>query len=77
MTDRRSAHSMTDSLPGRLPGRRSEAGIGYSSSTTARADEAPIRRVREEVRDSVAVAATSVAASVGLVLIATVLMRLA
>jgi hypothetical protein len=40
-------------------------------------DRAPVRRVREEVRDGIAVAATSVAASVLLVLVATVLMRLA
>jgi hypothetical protein len=36
----------------------------------------PVRRVREEVRDGLAVAMTSVAASVGLVLVATLLMRL-
>jgi hypothetical protein len=40
-------------------------------------EPAPFRRVREEVRDSVAVAVTSIAASVALVLVATVLMRLA
>jgi hypothetical protein len=36
----------------------------------------PVRRVRDEVKDGVAVAVTSVAASVVLVLVATVLMRL-
>jgi hypothetical protein len=36
----------------------------------------PMRRVRDEVKDGVAVAVTSVAASVLLVLVATVLMRL-
>ena len=35
------------------------------------------RRVREEVRDGIAVAAASVAASVALVLVATLLMKLA
>jgi hypothetical protein len=39
-------------------------------------DQAPVRRVREEVRDGVAVAVTSVAASVALVLFATICMRL-
>jgi len=39
--------------------------------------EVPVRRVREEVRDGVAVAAASIAASVGLVLVATLLMRIA
>jgi len=37
----------------------------------------PVRRVRDEVRDGVAVAVTSVTASVVLVLVATVVMRLA
>jgi hypothetical protein len=40
-------------------------------------DQRPARRVREEVRDGVAVAMTSVVASVALVLVATLLMRLA
>ncbi len=39
-------------------------------------DGAPLRRVRDEVRDGVAVAAASVAASTALVLVATDLMRL-
>ena len=39
-------------------------------------DQPPVRRVREEVRDGFAVAMTSVAASVALVLVATLLMRL-
>ena len=39
-------------------------------------DHAPVRRVREEFRDGVAVAVTSVTASVALVLVATVVMRL-
>jgi hypothetical protein len=39
-------------------------------------DQAPVRRVREEVRDGVAVAITSIAASVALVVIATILMNL-
>ena len=39
-------------------------------------EQAPVRRVREEVRDGVAVAMTSVAASVALVLVATILMNL-
>lgn len=38
--------------------------------------QAPLRRVRDEVRDGVAVAAASVAASTALVLVATLLMRL-
>lgn len=38
-------------------------------------ERAPVRRVRDEVRDGVAVAVTSVAASVMLVVVATVLMR--
>ena len=36
----------------------------------------PVRRVREEVRDGVAVAITSIAASVALVVIATIVMNL-
>jgi len=40
-------------------------------------EHVPLRRVREEVRDGVAVAAASIAASVALVLVATLLMRLA
>jgi hypothetical protein len=37
----------------------------------------PVRRVRDEVKDGVAVAAASVAASVALVLLANLLMKLA
>ncbi len=36
-------------------------------------EERPLRRVREEFRDGVAVAVTSIAASVGLVFVATLL----
>ena len=43
----------------------------------AELEQRPLRRVREEVRDGVAVAVPSIAASVALVLVATVLMRLA
>jgi hypothetical protein len=39
-------------------------------------EQAPLRRVREEVRDGVAVAITSIAASVALVVIATIVMNL-
>lgn len=39
-------------------------------------DRVPLRRVREEVRDGVAVAAASIAVSTALVLVATLLMRL-
>ena len=40
-------------------------------------EQPPLRRVREEVRDGFAVAMTSIAASVALVVVATLLMRLA
>lgn len=43
----------------------------------AAAAGSPSRRVRDEVRAQMAVAATSVAASIGFVLVATLLMRLA
>lgn len=46
-------------------------------ATRADVEQRPVRRVREEVRDGVVVAMTSVAASIGLVLVATLIMRLA
>lgn len=42
----------------------------------AMVEDYPMRRVRDEVKDGVKVAAASIAASVGLVLVATLLMRL-
>jgi hypothetical protein len=39
-------------------------------------EQPPLRRVREEVRDGVVVAVTSIAASVALVLIAAIVMSL-
>lgn len=41
-----------------------------------RTKRAPVRRVRDEVKDGIAVAATSVVASVVVVVLATVLMKL-
>lgn len=47
-----------------------------AAAESAGAEPRPLRRVREEVRDGLAVAGASVVASVALVLVATVLMRL-
>ncbi|MDX6308250.1 MAG: hypothetical protein QOI06_1296 [Nocardioidaceae bacterium] len=42
-----------------------------------RTRRAPVRRVRDEVKDGIAVAAASVAASIAVVVLATLLMKLA